>query len=84
MGYPEEPRTLGEHLRKRRLDLGLTQGQVAERFSATVQTVCNWEKGRSQPEPRHYPAVIAFLGYDPARSLGHWGSASGLSDDGRA
>jgi transcriptional regulator with XRE-family HTH domain len=64
--YPTELRTVGDHVRKRRLDLGLNQGQVAEQFNATVQTVCNWEKGRSQPEPRHYPAVIRFLGYDPS------------------
>jgi transcriptional regulator with XRE-family HTH domain len=33
---------------------------------ATVQTVANWEKGRSEPEPRHYPAILSFLGYDPS------------------
>lgn len=67
-GYPETPRTLGEHLKKRRLDLGLPQHEVARQVGATVQTVCNWERGRTEPEPRHYPAIIAFLSYDPLPS----------------
>lgn len=32
LGYPRELRTIGDHLRKRRLDLGLLQREVAARF----------------------------------------------------
>lgn len=56
---------MGEHLKKRRLDLGLRQKDVAQEVGATVQTVTNWEKGRTEPEPRHYPGIVRFLGYDP-------------------
>lgn len=64
-GYPEDPKTLAEHLKRKQLDLGLTQGDVARQVGATVQTVANWEMERTQPEARHYPAILGFLGYDP-------------------
>jgi hypothetical protein len=28
-------------------------------------SVTNWERGKTEPEFRHLPAIIAFLGYDP-------------------
>ena len=63
-GYPVAPRTLGEHVRKRRFDLGLLQAQVAERIGVTASTVWNWEHGRS-PDPKHHFTIIQFLGYTP-------------------
>ncbi|MHB8494516.1 MAG: helix-turn-helix transcriptional regulator [Casimicrobiaceae bacterium] len=60
-----EPRTLGEHIRKRRLGLKLTQKQAAERLSVNPWTVLNWETGRFEPPIRSLPAVFGFLGYDP-------------------
>jgi transcriptional regulator with XRE-family HTH domain len=64
-GYPAEPRTLGEHIRKRRLDLGLLQKQVGQRIGACVATVWLWEADRIAPELKWWPAIIGFLGYDP-------------------
>jgi DNA-binding XRE family transcriptional regulator len=29
------------------------------------ESVANWERERSHPQVRHYPAIIAFLGYCP-------------------
>jgi DNA-binding XRE family transcriptional regulator len=45
-GYPIELKDLGAHLKKRRLDLGLHQGQVAQRVGAHPQTYRHWEKNR--------------------------------------
>jgi len=64
---PEDPQTLGEHLLARRLTLGLLQREVADRLGVTPYTVLNWEKGQTSPALVHYPAIIAFLGFDPAR-----------------
>jgi transcriptional regulator with XRE-family HTH domain len=64
-GYPEEPKTLGEHLRKRRVDLGLRQKDAAERLGANPKTYENWEQEKYEPEFRFLPAIIEFLGYDP-------------------
>lgn len=64
-GYPREPRTLGEHLRKRRIDLGLLQREVADQIGVTVETVLGWELRGRQPVIRHWPGILEFLGYDP-------------------
>jgi DNA-binding XRE family transcriptional regulator len=64
--YPTELRTIGDHVRKRRLDLGLLQRETAARIGVDKTTVYNWEAGRATPSLRVRPAVIRFLGYDPA------------------
>jgi transcriptional regulator with XRE-family HTH domain len=63
--YPAELKTLGDHLRKRRLDLGLLQREVAANIGSDTTSVTNWEKGRAEPEIRFLPAIWGFLGYDP-------------------
>ncbi len=60
-----EPQTLGEHVRKRRLELSLTQKQAAERLGVNPWTVLNWEKDHTEPPIESMPAIIRFLGYDP-------------------
>jgi DNA-binding transcriptional regulator YiaG len=60
-----EPQTLGEHVRKRRLELELTQKQAAERLGVKLWTVLNWEKRHTEPPIESMPAIIRFLGYDP-------------------
>lgn len=84
-GYPLEPRTLGDHIRKKRLDLGLQQQEVATQIGVTKSTVWNWEHG-TKPELIHIPAVLAFLGYvpwecpgDPVGSLAYFKKVKGLS-----
>jgi transcriptional regulator with XRE-family HTH domain len=52
-------------MRKRRLDLGLLQREVALRIGVDVTSVNNWERGRASPNLRAIPAVIRFLGYTP-------------------
>ena len=63
-GYPLSPQTVGEHIRKRRLDLGLKQNDVAEIIGVTESTIWNWEHGR-EINIRHFPRIIEFLGYVP-------------------
>jgi transcriptional regulator with XRE-family HTH domain len=63
--YPAELRTVGDHLKKRRLDLGLRQKDVARELGANFKTYENWEQGKYEPELRFFPAIISFLGYDP-------------------
>ena len=63
--YDFEPKTLGEHIRKRRLKLGLKQKDVARQLGINTWTVLNWEKGRTEPPIASMPAIVQFLGYDP-------------------
>ena len=62
---PENPRTLGEHLLKRRLQRRDLQCEVARRLRVTTDTYLLWEKDRTNPEARYYPSILAFLGYNP-------------------
>ena len=63
--YPRGLRTLGDHLRKHRLDLSLLQREVAVRIGADGATVTNWELNHTQPALRFMPAIYRFLGYVP-------------------
>ena len=44
--YPRELKSLGEHLRKRRLDLKLLQKEVAQKLGVDEASVWNWENNR--------------------------------------
>jgi DNA-binding XRE family transcriptional regulator len=59
------PKTLGDHIKKRRLEFGLYQAQVAKILGVTESTIVNWEKNRSKPSLRSMPKVTKFLGYCP-------------------
>ena len=61
---PTEPRTVGDHIRKRRLGLKQLQKDVAEQLGVDKTSVFNWEANASSPEVRYMPAIIAFLGYN--------------------
>ncbi|WP_157039893.1 helix-turn-helix domain-containing protein [Pelobacter propionicus] len=63
-GYPTNPITIGDHIRKRRMDLGLLQREVAEIVGVTESSVWNWEHG-TEPELQYNPKIINFLGYAP-------------------
>ena len=63
--YSETPETLGEHLKKRRQELGLLQRQAANQMGIGIDTFRNWESGNTEPVASQFRPVIAFLGYDP-------------------
>lgn len=63
--YDFDPKNLGEHLRKRRLILGLTQVEVGKLFNTSPDTILNWEKGYSEPLIFQIPILIDFLDYYP-------------------
>jgi len=62
---PDNPKTLGEHILRKRLLMRLLQKHVAEQLGVTEASVTGWENGRSMPMLHVYPAIIAFLGYYP-------------------
>lgn len=63
----ENPQTLGEHLKRKRIESGLLQREVAEVLGACHTAYLRWETDQSEPYVRYYPAIIAFLGYAPWR-----------------
>ena len=63
--YPNAPVTLGDHIRKKRLDLNLNQTDVADIMNVDEMTIVGWELNHCQPLVRHIPKIIDFLGYVP-------------------
>jgi DNA-binding XRE family transcriptional regulator len=59
-GYPWHPKTFAEKLLKYRLDLGLTQKQLAAKLNVNHQTVSRWEKGENMPQKKHALEKIGF------------------------
>ena len=64
--YPLKIETLGDHLRKKRLDLGLLQREVGQKLGVDGCTIYNWENNRTSPNLYSLPKVIRFMGYDPS------------------
>jgi serine/threonine protein kinase len=67
-GYPDSLVTLGDHIRKRRLDLKLTIKELGRRLGADDTTIYLWETNRAKPAIAHVSKIIQFLGYDPGIS----------------
>ena len=61
-----EPETLGEHVKRSRLEREISRREAALLLGVTPWTVFNWEKGRTDPAIEAMPAIIRFLGYDPS------------------
>ncbi len=57
--------TLGDHLRKVRLDRSMSQPQVARVLKASSDMVTNWELNRNEPTAKFAKLIIEFLGYFP-------------------
>jgi len=71
---PNELRTIGDHLKARRIQLHLFQMDVAKQIGVHKASVQNWERNVGTPLPSQIPAVIRFLGYVPFK---HDGSLKG-------
>lgn len=61
-----EPRTLGEHLKRCRIQRRLNQVEAARILKVNPSTILNWEKGHTEPPVEAMPALVQFLGYDPS------------------
>jgi DNA-binding XRE family transcriptional regulator len=73
-GYPTQPTTMGEAIRKRRLDLGLRQTDVANSIGCDEMTIVNWEKGHTRPRRTKYSSIRTFLGPLPKEWLVWFGA----------
>jgi len=59
--YPKAPTTLGDHLRKKRLDMGLLQREVAVLLGVHASTINNWENNLRDPSSRRKDKIVRFL-----------------------
>jgi transcriptional regulator with XRE-family HTH domain len=59
---PNEPKTLGERPKKRRLELHLFQKDVAKLIGTHTATIQNWERRVYEPAERFVGQIARFLG----------------------
>lgn len=62
---PKKPSTIGGHLRRRRLELGIHQAEAAQRMGVSTVTLSRWECDKVYPTWSQQPRVTAYLDYDP-------------------
>lgn len=48
--YPRAPKTLGEHIRKARMDKGLLIRELAALVGVSADTIINWERRSVRPK----------------------------------
>ena len=73
-----KPSTVGEHVKRKRLQHHLFQVDLAKLFGVDIGSVRNWEQGVHQPAGASMPRIIAWLGYDPREADGERKSSTGL------
>jgi transcriptional regulator with XRE-family HTH domain len=64
---PTELKTIGDHLKKKRLESNLYQRQVGEIIGVDEVTIFNWENKISRPSIKKLPKIVEFLGYVPIK-----------------
>ena len=62
---PLAPKSLGDHLKSKRLARKLNQKQVAAIIGVSISVVSFWEANFYAPPAWWWERVISFLGYDP-------------------
>ena len=67
--------SLGAHLRRRRRALGLLRSEAATLICADEKSLMFWERDEREPLVSAFPAIIAFLGYEPWAPPGTLGDA---------
>ena len=65
-------RTLGERIRRLRLEHGLYQAERAKRFGADEMAIVNWEKDRSAPRGKQLARPAETLGVESVPLLYFW------------
>jgi transcriptional regulator with XRE-family HTH domain len=59
--YPKNPQTLGEKLRKARMDKGMTLRETAALFGVSETAVINWQIRSKMPEAGRMERVKEFI-----------------------
>jgi DNA-binding XRE family transcriptional regulator len=61
---PVNPKTLGDHLLLKRIEVNLTQSEVAQKAGVSVRTVWKWEYGIVCPTEHHWQVLAHHFGLD--------------------
>jgi hypothetical protein len=67
--YPRQLRTVGDDIRRRRLDLRLCLRDAARRLGVHCSSESRWERSVTQPTAGRVPSVFEFLGHNHCDSV---------------
>jgi DNA-binding XRE family transcriptional regulator len=62
---PTKPKTIGQHLVRRRVQLGLHQSQAARLLEISTVTLSRWELDKIFPPEPYHDQIILYLRCDP-------------------
>jgi DNA-binding transcriptional regulator YiaG len=65
----KEPKTLGEHLKKKRFGIGVRQEQAAQMLNVSARTLSLWECDRMFPTAPYHARIVAYVSYNPFKML---------------
>ena len=65
-------KSFGELLKEKRLELGLSQRQVAERMNVSQQSIAQYEKAKNQPKMETVRRLANALGILPGNLIINW------------
>jgi len=63
--YRRHLQAIGAQIRQKRQKSGLTQPELAQKLGVRVETIQNWESGRTIPPLAYLPGLAEFLGCSP-------------------
>jgi len=63
--YPASFETIGDHIRKKRLDLEIKRKDFVKLMGVGKKTVDGWELRGATPQSENMKRIIDFLGYVP-------------------
>jgi DNA-binding XRE family transcriptional regulator len=63
--YPKILKSIGDHIRAKRIEKGLFQSKLAELLRVSEATITNWENNLGEPQINYIPQIILFLSYNP-------------------
>jgi len=66
---PAQPTTLGDQIKKHRLELHWLQTDVASKIGISSASVSNWERGITTPSRRMTKRIREFLDYTPKLAI---------------
>ena len=59
--YPHDPQTLGDFLRKKRIDEGIERHQICEDLGIAFSTLQRWEENWIQPQLKNRRKLKKYL-----------------------
>jgi DNA-binding transcriptional regulator YiaG len=60
-----DAQTLAEHIRRKRVSLGMSQQGLAAELDVDPFTLSAWERGESKPRPWNRRRILDWLGFAP-------------------